>query len=89
PEPKVDSAIIVIENISGEFFKNIQEDLFFKLVKAGFASKRKKVLSNIKKQFPNVEWEKIFTNASISLNARAENIPLSDWKNLYEYLTQP
>ncbi len=79
PEPNVDSAIIVIENISREFFTNIPEKFFFALVKAGFASKRKKVLSNIKKQFPDVAWETIFANARISSYARAEDLSRDEW----------
>lgn len=82
PVPNVDSAIMVIENISRKFFSDISEDAFFALVKAGFSSKRKKVISNIKKQFPHINWEKIFTDSHISLDARAEDFTLEHWRLL-------
>ncbi|HAO64844.1 TPA: ribosomal RNA small subunit methyltransferase A, partial [Candidatus Taylorbacteria bacterium] len=49
PMPNVDSAVISIENISRAFFNDISngtsnslsEEQFFKLIKAGFAHKRK------------------------------------------------
>jgi len=43
PSPKVDSAIVTIEDISKDFFSenDISEEEFFKLVRAGFAHKRK------------------------------------------------
>lgn len=87
PEPKVDSAIVIIENISRAFFSDISEELFFKLVRTGFGSKRKKVISNIKKQFPKIDWKKVFARLHISPNTRAENLTLEQWhsltKNLY------
>ncbi len=47
PEPNVDSAIIAIENISKKFFQGFTEEQFFKLVKAGFAHKRKMLAGNL------------------------------------------
>lgn len=82
PEPNVDSAIIAIENISKNFFKDFSEELFFKLVKAGFQSKRKKVISNIKKQFSYINWGKVFASLTIPLNARAEDLTLETWRSL-------
>ncbi len=48
PAPKVDSAIIAIENISKDFFQSISEDNFFEILKAGFGSKRKFLKNNLK-----------------------------------------
>jgi 16S rRNA (adenine1518-N6/adenine1519-N6)-dimethyltransferase len=49
PMPKVNSAIIHISHIQRDVFKryNITEKLFFSVLKAGFAHKRKKVSKNI------------------------------------------
>lgn len=47
PKPKVDSAIIRIENISRDNFKNIPEDKFFEVLKYGFAHKRKLLIKNL------------------------------------------
>src|SRR5258706_8508314 len=50
PAPKVDSVIILINDISREAFtKNeINEEKFWEIVKTGFAHKRKKLGSNLK-----------------------------------------
>ncbi len=77
PEPKVDSAIIHIGNISKNNFKKVTEKAFFKVVKAGFAQKRKtlgKNLSQIGAKLPNWLSEKV----------RAEDIKLSDWFSIVE-----
>ena len=75
PAPKVDSAILSIEKISKDFFKNINEKGFFDLVKKGFSQKRKK-LSNTLKGVVSPE------KSPINLNLRAENLSLQDWKKL-------
>lgn len=74
PAPKVDSAVISIKNISREtFIKNkIDEKKFWEIVKAGFAHKRKKLSSNLKKYTGNACVEKLG-------NKRAENLSLEDW----------
>ncbi|PIR70311.1 MAG: ribosomal RNA small subunit methyltransferase A [Candidatus Niyogibacteria bacterium CG10_big_fil_rev_8_21_14_0_10_42_19] len=48
PKPKVDSAVLLIEDISRDFFTGISEKDFFYLVKAGFTQKRKFLISNLK-----------------------------------------
>lgn len=55
PAPKVDSAILLIENISKNFFMNGRHGVstkkrggeFFEILRAGFKSKRKKLISNL------------------------------------------
>ncbi|MEK7104426.1 MAG: 16S rRNA (adenine(1518)-N(6)/adenine(1519)-N(6))-dimethyltransferase RsmA [Patescibacteria group bacterium] len=87
PSPKVDSAIISIKNISRKIFtspqpspykgegEKIDEKLFWKIVHAGFAHKRKKLSSNLKKYIGK---------ASVDLleNKRAEELTLKDWIDL-------
>lgn len=89
PQPKVDSAIIYITNISRDFFGNDEslfgqrEAAFFELVKSGFAHKRKKLLSNlVERGYEKEEIQKIFNNENISLNVRAEELTLTDWHKL-------
>jgi len=81
PKPKVDSAILVIENISKDFFQDIDEEKFFKLVKAGFSQKRK-MLSNTLKDIFGKKLEKTFKKAKISPDLRAEKLKTEDWKRL-------
>ncbi len=47
PAPNVDSAVLVIDDISKDFFKKVSEKDFFKVVKTGFAHKRKLLGTNL------------------------------------------
>jgi 16S rRNA (adenine1518-N6/adenine1519-N6)-dimethyltransferase len=50
PPPKVDSAVLLVKNISRKRFNHfLEEKIFFNLIKTGFASRRKTILSNLKK----------------------------------------
>lgn len=80
PPPKVDSAILAIENISRSFFDGIDEDDFFTLVKTGFGSKRKFVVSNLKKLLP--DSAAICAASGIHPKARAQDLSRKDWKNI-------
>lgn len=84
PVPKVDSAILLVSNISKNFFteNKITEEQFFKILHAGFAHKRKMLMGNLKSSFPEADWEKKFTSAKLPPKVRAEDLTLVDWKNL-------
>lgn len=79
PAPKVDSAILAITNISGKNFpdKNA-EKLFFEIVRAGFAHKRKMLAGNLKEIYGGATSIKL-EEAGIAENARAENLSLDQW----------
>lgn len=89
PQPKVDSTVITIENISDEFFMKhkIDEKKFFILLKSGFSSKRKKLTNNLKnnntaRSAPN-NLENI---CSINQNARAQELSIPQWICLYHQI---
>lgn len=82
PSPKVDSAILLIENISRDFFSGISEESFFKAIKAGFSSKRKQVLNNLEKIEDKKTLVHIFEKLDIDIKIRAEDIPLEKWKKI-------
>jgi 16S rRNA (adenine1518-N6/adenine1519-N6)-dimethyltransferase len=80
PIPSVDSGVLQIQNISRKSFKNqYHEDMFFKVIKAGFAHKRKFVISNLKEKIPTTNWLEVFTKNNINEKARAEDIALGTW----------
>lgn len=78
PAPKVDSAVILIKNISKKLFRqNIEsEEKFWEVVKAGFAHKRKKLSGNLKK----------FGLKNNLKDKRAEELSVSDWIQLIQAL---
>ena len=81
PPPSVDSAILLIENISRTFFVDVDESVFFKIVRDGFASKRKFLVSNLC-VFGKENVSRAFAACGISEKARAEDVPLEKWKLL-------
>lgn len=87
PAPKVDSAVLRVENISRANFKNTyHEEMFFKLIHAGFAHKRKIAISQIQEDFPEHNMRNVFDELSISQKVRAEDLTLSVWLELSLYL---
>ena len=79
PAPSVDSAILSIESISRKNFNNKEhEERFFKIVKAGFAHKRKLLSKNLAKIFGK-EHSNILQNVGIPEKARAEDVALLQW----------
>ena len=82
PPPKVDSAILLVSDISRKNFKNKKhEEKFFELIKAGFGQKRKLLASNIKNLLGE-NYSSILQNTGIDLKARAEDVPLEMWLEL-------
>lgn len=96
PAPKVDSAILLINNISKEFFikNSISEKDFFDVLHAGFAHKRKMLLGNLKEWFKKEgrkdgeNLPQIFTALALSEKIRAEDLPLQDWMTLVKNLSK-
>lgn len=79
PPPRVDSTVVKLT--SKPIDPDIQKELFFKLVKAGFESKRKKLKNNLRKLQVT---ERHLEEARISVSARAQELGMSDWLNLYK-----
>lgn len=80
PAPKVDSAIISIENISKKFSNGFSEREFFKILKAGFAHKRKQLVGTL-----GLDVETL-RRAGIAPKARPEELGLKDWLCLLKSL---
>ena len=85
PAPKVDSAILLINNISKNFFttNNIPEQKFFEILHAGFAHKRKMLLGNLKEKYGQQNnLSEIFTACKIDSKIRAEDLTLDQWAKI-------
>ncbi len=86
PEPKVDSAILLIENIKNTL-KDKDKDKFFKFVKVGFSQKRKTLLKNLSGiGIKREDLESKFKELNLDLNIRAEKLNLTDWLSLIAHL---
>jgi 16S rRNA (adenine1518-N6/adenine1519-N6)-dimethyltransferase len=81
PQPKVDSAVLHIEEISHDLFtqNNIAEEVFFKIIANGFAHKRKLLANCLKNRYPDIK--NIMQRTGIKPNARAEELGIETWVN--------
>ncbi len=79
PTPQVDSAILHIGGISKQNLGTISQERFFKVVKAGFSSKRKKLVNNLSPFGGKEHILKSMLAVGLSENARAEEVSLHTW----------
>jgi 16S rRNA (adenine1518-N6/adenine1519-N6)-dimethyltransferase len=82
PSPKIDSAIIKITPKKSKI--SVAPELFFKIVKAGFAHPRKQLLGNLSKNL-NLSKEKTadwLLQNNVDPKQRAETLSINDWGNL-------
>lgn len=88
PMPKVDSAVIKIQpkkHHPGGGRMLVKPDIFFKIVKAGFSSKRQQIHNSLAATLrldKNLVLD-ILEKAKIDPTLRAEDLNLNDWVNLY------
>lgn len=90
PPPKVDSAILLIENISSEHFneQNLSISDFFAVLKSGFAHKRKILIKNLEiLGFAQEKLSKCWNKLGLDDKVRAEDLSIQSWfaisKELY------
>jgi len=81
PAPRVDSAVLVVDEIHPDINKDFEER-FFTLVKTAFAQKRKQAIKNLSQLQPKSYWEDLFSRLHIETNVRAEDISFEQWKKM-------
>lgn len=84
PPPNVDSAILSIMDISDKRFKEngVSIEKFFRIVKAGFAHKRKLLRNNLEGIFGAERIDAVWRDKSLSEKVRAEDLNLEKWFDL-------
>jgi 16S rRNA (adenine1518-N6/adenine1519-N6)-dimethyltransferase len=87
PRPDVDSAILRIELFDEPRLPLAEEAAFFRLVKAGFAQKRKQLQKNLRTVgYPRDVMEAALARAGIEGTRRAETLGVEEWVRLYSEL---
>ncbi len=89
PPPKVDSQVVVLDARGEPLLSGVDERMFFRVVKAGFSAKRKKLRSSLSGGL-NISKERaaeLLQKASISPDDRAEDLSLEDWNRLTHTFT--
>ncbi len=90
PPPKVDSQILVLQRRAVPLF-NVEVKEFFRIVKAGFSARRKKLRSSLAGglRVNKQEIEALLGSAGISPDKRAQELSLDDWHKIYQaYVAQ-
>lgn len=94
PPPTVDSAILSIEDISRDFFKDLpaqagcDEKLFFAVMKSIFGKKRKQIGGSLAEFLGNKKLaQEALQKADIDSKTRPEDISLQAWKKLIQALS--
>ena len=81
PRPKIDSTVI---KLIKKQKPDINEKLFFQIVKAGFSHNRKQLVNNLSSEL-KLDKEKVkewLLKNKIDFKARAETLEVKDWINL-------
>jgi 16S rRNA (adenine1518-N6/adenine1519-N6)-dimethyltransferase len=86
PPPKVDSQVVVLKTRPQPLVEKDLEKAFFRVVKAGFSAKRKKLRSSLSGGLgiSKAGAEKLLMAAGISPDVRAENLSVTEWGHLTE-----
>ncbi len=84
PPPKVDSQIVSLNLLSEPRIDLKDEKLFFRVVKAGFSAKRKKLRSSLAGglHLDKERTDILLQNAKISGDRRAEDLTINEWQCL-------
>ena len=84
PPPKVDSQVVILRTRNNPLITPEDQRDFFRIVKAGFSAKRKKLRSSLSGGLgiDKSAVEELLKNAGISPDARAEDLAIEDWKRL-------
>lgn len=95
PAPTVDSAIIAIESISRDFFKDLptspgcDEKVFFSILKAIFGRKRKQIGGSLSEYLDNRTLaQEILRSIYIDTKTRPEDMTLDHWKSLVQAISK-
>jgi 16S rRNA (adenine1518-N6/adenine1519-N6)-dimethyltransferase len=85
PPPKVDSQVLIMHRRAQPLFTNVDSKQFFQVVKAGFSARRKTLLNALSGglRLTKQETNELLAKASINPGARAQELSLEDWHELY------
>ncbi len=87
PPPKVDSQVVVLAPKANP---DLDTKKFFRLVKAGFGEKRKKLTNSLAGglHMEKSEVATLLEQEGIHANARAQELSVEQWVSLYERMNQ-
>jgi 16S rRNA (adenine1518-N6/adenine1519-N6)-dimethyltransferase len=89
PEPEVDSAVLRID-VYPRPIVDVDTEVFFRLVRAGFAASRKQFLNSLTQglDLPKETVRPLLESAGIDPQRRAETLTLQEWAQLWQVFEQ-
>lgn len=86
PPPEVDSQTVVLRRRAEPLVSQTQQDEFFRLVRAGFSERRKKLRSSLAGGLgrPKTEIDNLLERSGISSEARAQELSIARWLQLLD-----
>ncbi len=86
PPPKVDSQILILKRRFPALFPEVQPNQFFRLVKAGFAARRKTLLNSLSSalKIGKAETTALLETVQIDPQTRPQELSLEKWHELYK-----
>lgn len=86
PPPKVDSQILILKYRETPLFADVDSRQFFRIVKAGFSERRKKLRSSLAGglHMSKPQAEALLRAANIDPDLRAQALSLDQWHSLYQ-----
>lgn len=84
PPPKVDSQVVVMHRRAEPLVPEAQQKAFFRIVKAGFGERRKKLRSSLSGGLgmDKAAIDELLERAGLSPEARAQELTIDDWRRL-------
>lgn len=84
PPPKVDSQVAILRRRDQPLVAPDRQKAFFRLVKAGFSERRKKLRSSLAGglHLEKSAVDELLAKAGLSPEARAQELSIEDWKRL-------
>lgn len=89
PAPKVDSQVVMLKTRDLSLVADVNEKDFFRVVKAGFSMKRKKLRSSLAGGLGITKDAtlQLLKKAAVDPDKRAEELTIADWIRLTQYFT--
>jgi 16S rRNA (adenine1518-N6/adenine1519-N6)-dimethyltransferase len=85
PPPKVDSQILILNRLNRALFPDVDQKEFFRMVKAGFAQRRKTLLNTLSSglHLDRTEVTLLCKSVDIDPQRRPQTLSMDEWHNLY------
>lgn len=86
PPPKVDSQVVMLKRRPQSLFPDLDTAKFFRIVKAGFSERRKKLRSSLagSLNISKSAADDLLKRVGINPNLRPQDLSLEDWYKLYK-----